>query len=504
MQLHPETSISAAALAAGQRALVADAAWASLTGSLSGGVVLVAFALELGADPRSIGLLGAIPFIAQATQLPAIYLVERFRLRQLIGVPLLTVARLVILALACLPLLPSGGSRLAWLIAAQAAISVLGSVAACAINSWFHQLLPPADLGAVFSKRLLWATGLACVATLGVGLLVDHPPFGNRMTSYAIVFVGAGLCGLMSSFYLTRCPEPVMEVGGPVWPLKEILRAPFVDRNFRRLLLTLGGWGFASNLVAPFLAVYMMRQLGYGLGTVTAMWASSQLANAATLLSWGRISDRQSNQSVLEVAFPVYFACTLGFAFVPTGSLVTYQLAMLFVLHIVMGAAGGGIGLATGNLSMKLAPRGRGTAYLAATGLVSSVAGGAAPLVGGALAQWFSERELSFVFRWVSPNDTHEVSVLQFAHWEFLFAISAMLGLYVMHAVSRIREGNEVSERRVIQEIGLEALRTVNQLSSIGGVLGSLFPFGRLSDRRRRRTRVEHPPYSGSSPTPRQ
>lgn len=77
------------------------------------------------------------------------------------------------------------------------------------------------------------------------------------------------------------------------------------------------------------------------------------------------------------------------------------------------------------------------------------------------------------------------MSVLQFAHWEFLFAISAMLGLYVMHAVSRIRESAEVSERRVIQEIGLEALRTVNQLSTIGGVLGGFFPFGRLFDRRR-------------------
>lgn len=489
MRLYPEDSISPAALAAGQRALVADAAWASLTGALSGGVVLVAFALELGAGPRAIGLLGAIPFIAQAAQLPAIFLVERFRLRKLIGVPLLTVARLVILALAALalwPLAATGNARLGWLIAAQATICVLGSIAACAINSWFHQLLPPADLGAVFSRRLLWATGIACVATLGVGLLVEHPPAGQRMLGYAIAFVGGGFAGLMSSFYLTRCPEPVMDVGGPVRPLKDLLRAPFVDRKFRDLLLTLGGWGFASNLVAPFLAVYMLRQLGYGLSSVTALWASSQIANAATLLSWGRISDRLSNQSVLAVAFPVYFACTLGFAFVPTHSSHNTQLAVLFMLHIVMGAAGGGIGLATGNLSMKLAPRDRGTAYLAATGLVSAVAGGAAPLVGGTLAQWFSERELSFVFRWVSPSDTNEVSVLQFAHWEFLFAISALLGLYAMHAVSRIEEGSEVSERRVIQEIGLEALRTVNHLSSIGGVLGSLFPFGRLSDRRRR------------------
>jgi hypothetical protein len=38
----------------------------------------------------------------------------------------------------------------------------------------------------------------------------------------------------------------------------------------------------------------------------------------------------------------------------------------------------------------------------------------------------------------------------------------------------------------VIQEFALEALRTVNHLSSIGGVLGSLFPFQRLNERRRR------------------
>ena len=169
----------------------------------------------------------------------------------------------------------------------------------------------------------------------------------------------------------------------------------------------------------------------------------------------------------------------------PANSPRSVQLALLLVLHVLMGVAGGGIGLATGNLGMKLAPRDRGTAYLAAIGLVSAAAGGIAPLTGGALAQWFSERKLSLVVRWVSPNNVNEVSALSFAHWEFLFAISALLGLYVLHAVSRIREGDEVSERLVIREIGLEALRTVNQLSSVGGVLGSLFPFGRLWERRR-------------------
>jgi len=127
---------------------------------------------------------------------------------------------------------------------------------------------------------------------------------------------------------------------------------------------------------------------------------------------------------------------------------------------------------------------GRGTAHLAVIGLVSAVAGGAAPIVGGAIAQWLSSSQLSVVVRWISPSLSHEMSVLSFAHWEFLFALSAAMGLYVLRALYRIREGSDISERVVIQELALEALRTVNQLSSIGGVLGGVFSFAWISTRR--------------------
>lgn len=477
--------VSADALAAGQRALVAEAAWASLTAALSGGVVLVALALQLGAGPQAIGLLGAIPFIAQAAQLPAIAVVDHVRRRKLLGVLTLGLARLLILALALLPLLPAGDLRLTALIVMQAIIASLGSFAACAVNSWFHQLLPAAELGTFFARRLMWATGMACAGTLAVGLLVERAPWDDKVVSYAVALAGAGLAGILATWCLARCPEPVMEEAGPRLRLMQQLRQPFADRGFRALLLMLGSWNLASNLVAPFLTVFLIQQLGYGLSTVTALWVSSQVANGVTLLAWGRVSDRLSNKAILGVAVPMYFACTIGLVFVPGGPPHALQLSLLFALHIVMGTAGGGISLATGNLGLKLAPRGRATAYLAAIGIVGSVSGGIAPLAGGALAQWFSERNLWLIVRWVSPEHTGEVSVLSFAHWEFLFAISALLGLYVLHAVSRLGEGTEVSERRVIQELGLEALRGLNQLSTIGGMLGNLFTFERTAERRR-------------------
>ena len=60
MRLSPDSTITADDFACGQRALIQDAAWASLAGSVYGVVMLVGFALALGASPTIIGLLSAI------------------------------------------------------------------------------------------------------------------------------------------------------------------------------------------------------------------------------------------------------------------------------------------------------------------------------------------------------------------------------------------------------------------------------------------------------------
>ena len=265
-----------------------------------------------------------------------------------------------------------------------------------------------------------------------------------------------------------------MHKSGPSVPMRQRLREPFRDANFRSLLLFLGAWTVAANLAAPFITVYLMQQLGFPVGTVTSLWVTSQLANALTLYLWGRLSDRLSNKAILAVALPVYFTCVLSLCFVDEGYSARWQLGVLYVIHILMGVATGGIALATGNLGLKLAPQGEGTVYLAAIGLVSAVSGGAAPIVAGVLAEAFQASQLSAVVRFSSPGASHEMAIVSFAHWEFLFAISAMSGLYVLHALSRVSEGREVSERQVVQQFALEAWRSVNSLSSTA--LGDAVP----------------------------
>src|SRR5918992_1413298 len=141
MQLRPDPAVAPDELARGKRALVKDAAWASLVGALYGGVILGGFALERGATPFIIALIAAIPFFAQFAQLPAIALVERVRQRRKIAVIAVSVSRLMILGLAAIAFIGDPPKQLAALILAQLMITMCGSIGGLAVNSWIHQLL---------------------------------------------------------------------------------------------------------------------------------------------------------------------------------------------------------------------------------------------------------------------------------------------------------------------------------------------------------------------------
>jgi MFS family permease len=485
MSLSPNTTVSAGDLERGKQALVRDAAWASMTGALYGGVILVGFALELGATPWHIGLLSAIPFLAQVAQLPAIALVERLRQRKKIAVASVSVSRVLISLLALVALIPDPRAALHALLAAQVFITAFGSIAACSANAWTHQLLGGKGLGDLFSRRLFWSTVLASLGALFAGYLVQNWPADGKTHAYALSFAAAGVVGFISVFHITQVPEPAIERTGPPTPLLAMLGAPLRDGEFRRVIVFMASWNFASNLAAPFITVYLVKQLGYGIGAVTTLWIASQVANALTVYSWGRLSDRLSNKAILAVALPAYFGCMAGLPFTSLPDVHALTLPLLYFIHIVMGAASGGIALATGNLGLKLAPQRSGTSYLATVGIAGAGAGGMAALAGGALANWFKTRELSLLVHWTAPGAAHEITVMNFRHWEFVFGLSFLCAGYVLHALSRINEGHEHSERVVIQQLVADASHSIGQLSSVDGLKDVLLmPFGRLRDRR--------------------
>ncbi len=470
------------------RALVWDGAWANIVTFLTGGVLLVGFALALGAGPVMIGFLGAIPFFAQLAQLPAIPLIERIRRRRRIAVTANTGARVLVLAMAAIPFVDNHALGRDLLLAGIGAMAVLGAVAVCAWNSWMHDLLPKEKLGRFFAPRLFWAGAFALVAAPAGGFLVDHWRFGSRLTAYSALFVVAALAGFVSSYWLSRVPDVPLPVSfRRRRPLLASLWAPLTNRMFRPLLLFSGVWNFACNLSAPFFAVYFIQQLGLSLGLVVVLWAVSQLAYMLTLRMWGRLSDRLSPRAILAVGVPVYLGAVLALPFAALPVPHPLTVPVLALIHLVMGAATAGIGLASANIGLAMAPERHATEYLASVSLVASLAAGIAPVLGGALASVLANQEISLVLHWGAITRGAEMIAFRFRHWEFLFALTFVIGPYAVYVLSLIREGRDITEDEVIDHLIGEAQRTMRSLSSVSGLrVVTLFPFGWLTDDRSR------------------
>ncbi len=476
--------VSDAELERGLGNLVRDGAWAQASGALTGGVLLVGFGLALGASNFVIGLLAAVPFLAQLAQVPTILLVERLRARRLITLAALGGARFLLVPMALLPFIGSAPVAQALLIVGVGIAALLNSMSACAWNSWIHDLVPERMLGGFFARRMFYATGFTVFIGIGAGAFVDwwgrfRPDAPAQ--AYSTLFAVGALAGAMSLRYLARVPEPRMAPPERTIHLGRMLAEPFRDRNFRRLIWFLGSWQFATNLAAPFFTVYLVSQLGYDMTVVTILMVVSQMANVLVLRKWGQLTDRFSNKAVLRICGPLFLACIFAWTLVALPQRHEYTLALLTVLHVAMGFAAAGVTLASGNMGLKLAPRGRGTAYLAAGAIVNSVAAGIAPIVGGLFADDFAARELSVIVRWASGPEATEFVTLRLRHWDFFFLLAAVLGLYALHRLSVVEEQGHGEDRLMMTEVISETRRAVASLSSVAGLrLMTAFPFGRI------------------------
>jgi MFS family permease len=240
--------------------------------------------------------------------------------------------------------------------------------------------------------------------------------------------------------------------------------------NFRNLIRFLGPWNFAVNLAAPFFVVYMFKRLGLGMSSIMGLTVLSQLMNFAFLRIWGKLSDRFSNKSVLAVSGPLFMLCILAWTFTTLPGWYTLTAPLLIGIHVLTGISTAGVTLASGNIGLKLAPRGEATSYLVASNLVNSLAAGLGPILGGRLADFFAKRELMWTVTWKGPAGEFTQPTLDLRQWDFVFFIAVVIGLYSIHRLSMVKEVGEVKEKIVIRELLAESWMKVRSLSTAAGL----------------------------------
>jgi MFS family permease len=207
----------------------------------------------------------------------------------------------------------------------------------------------------------------------------------------------------------------------------------------------------------------------------------SQLAAYITVTYWGNVADHFSNKAVLRVCAPLFIASVFAWTFTTMPDVHRFTYPLLILIHAATGFANAGVTLASGNITLKLAPKGNAANHLACSSIFNALAAGSATMLGGLTADLFASKQLSLILRWRSENVATEVNAMDFSHWDFFFMFAALVGLYSLHRLSLVREEGEVDDRTIIDHIKQTTWQTLRNLSSVAGLRASTsFPMDTL------------------------
>jgi MFS family permease len=414
------TKISKDEIRSSLRASTLDGVFATLFSTITGGVLLSNFLVELEATPLQIGMLASMPMVANLLQPLGAYWADCTTSRRLYSLWIYGISRLLWLPLAIAIIVFSWHpahpqQMIVATLTVMLATNALGAIGGASWLSWLATLVPRQLRGRYFGFRnsAFSLTGLIALPLFGVTV---SRWMGGSIQGFGVLLVAAVVAGLISlgfqsgmtdvnpqanssevlklqsensvlpSCSISQETEPACQsiVTAKILP-ETAHRDIFSNFRFLLFLLYFGLWAFGINLSNPFFNLYLLDNLALDLSWVTLYNALGAGANLLMLLFWGKLADQIGNRPILlldGVLVAVTPLLWLGTDTTPLSIWLWFPL-----LHLLGGGTGAAIDLCLNNLQLAIAPVQHQTKYFAMTAAIGGVTGAMGALTGGWLAQ---------------------------------------------------------------------------------------------------------------------
>lgn len=452
--------ISKKSVRASLQASTLDGVFATIFGSVTTGVLLTNFLLELGATSVEIGLLSSIPMFVNLLQPLGAYLADRTTSRHWYSMWVFGLSRFLWVILLFLIIgmsdSPTAHHQLViWTLGIVLATHILGSLGSASWFSWMAALVPGRLRGRYFGLRNSAANliNLICVPLMGLGICAWK---GGSIQGYSIVLavgIVAGLLSLGFQFFMIDVNPQAIQPDCQSVIRQDSTQAVskwYQDINFLKFLLYFSLWMFAVNLSAPFFNLYMLDNLHLDVSLVTLYSSLSAGANLLMLVIWGKLADRIGNRPVLVVVG--ILVALIPLFWLGTGAGSTSVWLWLPLVHLLSGGTWAAIDLCNNNIQMSVAPVRSQASYFAIASAMAGVTGAIGTAAGGFLAQASSTGGLTG-----------------------LFALSAVLRLVALLPLTLVREPRSISLIQLAHEAKI-VLRPLPNLFGQNELLGRLKP----------------------------
>jgi MFS family permease len=390
------------------KASTIDGVFATLFSNVTGGVLLTSFLLELGASQTEIGLLAAVPMVANLMQPIGAYFSEQTTSRHYYCLWVYSISRSLWVGLAiAIFLVGENHNAPTILISTTLGIALLsgclGSLGSAPWLSWMTVIVPRSLRGRYFGLRNSIAnlTNLLSVPLMGFAVSRWR---GGLVQGYGWMLLLGVMFGLISLWFqnsmvdvnpqvgkqLSISTMSTAVVGGELVDRSLLSSEPLMgcwqDANFLKFLLYSGLWAFSVSLSAPFFTVYMLQDLALDISYVTLYNSFAAGVNLLMLMFWGKLSDQIGNRPILVGVGIVFAVWPLLWLIIRHDSWSIW--IWLPLLHIISGVAMAAIELCSNNLQLAIAPYQNQSTYFGIVAAVAGVSGTLGATIGGSWSQF--------------------------------------------------------------------------------------------------------------------
>jgi MFS family permease len=436
-----------------------DGIFANMFATLTGGVFLTGFAIQLGMDEFMIGLLGSMPFLVTVFQLPTSYWIEKRGKRKELAYWSAAVARTVwipVVVVFILPFLSLSAKTLIVLLLLFISY-VFITVSYVSWLSWISDLVSDDIRGSFFGTRNMLSGAAGMVVMVSFGYFLDflkrHTEWGVSI-GFCVTFLSAVLFGLLSLKFLRRISEAQVETSSYKLPFRARLSIPFKESNFRKFLIYTVMWSFSVYFASPFFTLYFFRELKLSYGFVATLGMISAFADMLGMQIWGRLSDIVKNRAVIQVSSWVAVFLPLAWVSVKPGSVI-----IPVVLHILGGGFWAGINLCMSNLLIRISPRENRSLFLSTFSLFTGLGAAVAPILAGLAIRSIGELDLRLLSWQILPLHV-------------IFIVSTLFRMLSLQFFKYVSEPEEVAVGEMVR-----ILRSVRGLNVASGFSHLLHPF---------------------------
>lgn len=348
---------------------------ANIIANFLGGPILTIYVVYLGGSASDVGLVVAVPALANLVQLVAAFYIQRFTNRRLLLLVFATLHRVLWVSTGLIPFFVTESLRVDVFIGLFLMSFVCASTSSVFWTSIIADMVPAQVRGRYFGIRNTIHWAIASISLLVGGQILQQM---DERTGFIVLYSISAACVVWNAFELWRYPNLPFERSAASSSVA-LFAKPLRDKSYMKATFFIAGFILLQNIAIPLFSYVMLETLDLSKWWITVITTVQMLMTMFSYYYWGNLNAKYATRTLLLWALPIIsLSCVLW-----AGIEILPVLPVLIIVNMVLGLGLGGYNLLIFNFIIGDTPKSDRPMYVAVFSALTGATGFVGPMVGG-------------------------------------------------------------------------------------------------------------------------